>query len=316
MQKKFIILIQLTILSFLANTIIAQQVTVTENGEEITDYGNVISFYDPFTDDLTIRSKHFRIQSKTVNGDIFRLMPVFSGKRECDIGFCGDFSIRIILEGSSIIDFFGMSDRSFFEEIFLSTYPILFDENRDEISVDQLSYDEMGEMLRKAVIEYSDSTAIDVDLYEEQFMSLKNSEVTKIRIEGTVIDLGDEIKSEFSRIEEILKEYSGQDVNESKERNKVITSSPYELKWEGNIARDPLVQPLPENASNSEGVISVRFQVKPDGTVGLIIPLKKMNPELEKEIQRTLKDWEFSKLPSGVPQQDQWGTITFRVLFD
>jgi len=92
-------------------------------------------------------------------------------------------------------------------------------------------------------------------------------------------------------------------------------SAPYELKWEGNIERDPMVQPLPVNTANSEGVISVRFQVKPDGSVGLIIPLKKMNPELEKEVQKTLRSWKFSKLPSGVPQQAQWGTITFRFVF-
>ncbi len=92
-------------------------------------------------------------------------------------------------------------------------------------------------------------------------------------------------------------------------------SAPYELKWEGDLERDPMVQPLPENTANTEGVISVRFQVKPDGSVGLIIPLKKMNPELEKEVKRTLRSWKFSKLPSGVPQQAQWGTITFRFVF-
>ncbi len=92
-------------------------------------------------------------------------------------------------------------------------------------------------------------------------------------------------------------------------------SAPYELKWDGSIERDPMVQPLPENTANTEGVISVKFQVKPDGSVGLIIPLKKMNPELEKEVQRTLRSWKFSKLPSGVPQQAQWGTITFRFVF-
>tara|TARA_R110002124_G_scaffold221839_1_gene387305 strand:+ start:25879 stop:26700 length:822 start_codon:yes stop_codon:yes gene_type:complete len=92
-------------------------------------------------------------------------------------------------------------------------------------------------------------------------------------------------------------------------------SAPYELKWEGNLERDPMVQPLPQNTANTEGVISVKFQVKPDGSVGLIIPLKKMNPELEKEVQRTLRSWKFSKLPSGAPQQVQWGTITFRFVF-
>lgn len=93
-------------------------------------------------------------------------------------------------------------------------------------------------------------------------------------------------------------------------------TSPYELKWEGEIDRSPMVQPLPENNSNTEGVITVRFEVRPDGTVGRIIPIKKMNPELEREVMSTLRTWRFSRLPGGVPQQTQWGTITFRFVFD
>lgn len=93
-------------------------------------------------------------------------------------------------------------------------------------------------------------------------------------------------------------------------------TSPYELSWEGDLDRSPMVQPLPENASNTEAVITVRFEVRPDGTVGRIIPLKKMNPELEREVMSTLRTWRFSRLPNRVPQQAQWGTITFRFVFD
>ncbi|SMO51693.1 TonB family protein [Gracilimonas mengyeensis] len=93
-------------------------------------------------------------------------------------------------------------------------------------------------------------------------------------------------------------------------------SSPYELKWEGEIDRSPMVQPLPQNSANTEAVITVRFEVRPDGTVGRIIPLRKMNPELEREVMSTLRSWRFSRLPGGVPQQTQWGTITFRFVFD
>ncbi len=93
-------------------------------------------------------------------------------------------------------------------------------------------------------------------------------------------------------------------------------TSPYELKWEGEINRDPMVQPLPSNTTNTEGVITVRFEVRPNGTVGRIIPIKKMNPELEREVMSTLRTWKFSRLPSGVPQQTQWGTITFRFVFN
>lgn len=93
-------------------------------------------------------------------------------------------------------------------------------------------------------------------------------------------------------------------------------TSPYELKWEGDIERAPMVQPLPSNNANTEAVITVRFEVRPNGTVGRIIPLRKMNPELEAEVMKTLRTWRFSRLPSGVPQQAQWGTITFRFVFD
>ncbi|HEX6982955.1 MAG TPA: TonB family protein [Balneolaceae bacterium] len=93
-------------------------------------------------------------------------------------------------------------------------------------------------------------------------------------------------------------------------------SSPYELTWEGNIERAPMVQPLPDNIAGTEATITIRFEVKPNGTLGRIIPLKKMNPELEREVMQTLRNWRFSRLPSGVPQQSQWGTITFRFVLE
>ncbi|MFO7845188.1 MAG: TonB family protein [Balneolaceae bacterium] len=93
-------------------------------------------------------------------------------------------------------------------------------------------------------------------------------------------------------------------------------SSPYELNWEGDLDRSPMVQPLPSNPTNEEAVITVRFEVKPNGSLGRVYPLRKMNPELEREVMRTLRSWRFSRLPSGVPQEPQWGTITFRFVLD
>ncbi len=98
--------------------------------------------------------------------------------------------------------------------------------------------------------------------------------------------------------------------------NEQDKSAPYELKWEGDIERSPMVQPLPNNTTDSEATITIRFEVKPNGTLGRIIPLKKMNPELEREVMKTLRSWRFSRLPSGVPQQSQWGTITFRFVLE
>ncbi len=93
-------------------------------------------------------------------------------------------------------------------------------------------------------------------------------------------------------------------------------SSPYDLRWEGDLDRTPMVQPLPENTQDVEAVITVRFEVFPNGAIGRIIPLIKMNPELEREVMSTLRNWRFSRLPSGVPQEPQWGTITFRFVMN
>lgn len=93
-------------------------------------------------------------------------------------------------------------------------------------------------------------------------------------------------------------------------------SAPYNLEWDGELDRSPMVQPLPTNPTNEEAVITVRFEVNPDGSLGRVFPLRKMNPELEREVMRTLRSWRFSRLPSGVPQEAQWGTITFRFVLD
>jgi TonB family protein len=93
-------------------------------------------------------------------------------------------------------------------------------------------------------------------------------------------------------------------------------SSPYNLQWEGELDRSPMIQPLPENTANTEATITVRFEVSPDGSVRRIIPVTKMNPELEREVMSTLRSWRFSRLPAGAPQESQWGIITFRFVFD
>lgn len=89
-------------------------------------------------------------------------------------------------------------------------------------------------------------------------------------------------------------------------------SAPFSLEWEGDIVRAPLQQPLPNYSEEVEAVISVRFQVMPDGRVNQIVPLRKMSSSLEKEVLSTIRTWRFARLPSGVPQEPQWGTITFR----
>jgi TonB family protein len=77
-----------------------------------------------------------------------------------------------------------------------------------------------------------------------------------------------------------------------------------------------LVQPLPNYQVEVEAVITVRFEVRPDGSVGRIQPIRRSNPELESEITRTLRSWKFSRLPNNTPQESQFGVITFRFVLN
>jgi outer membrane biosynthesis protein TonB len=95
-----------------------------------------------------------------------------------------------------------------------------------------------------------------------------------------------------------------------------VRAAPYQLEWEGNIQRSPLVQPLPSYPVEAEAVITIRFEVRPDGTVGRIQPIRRMNPELEAEVTRTLRSWRFSRLPANAPQDSQFGVITFRFVLN
>jgi len=82
------------------------------------------------------------------------------------------------------------------------------------------------------------------------------------------------------------------------------------------LGRDPRVQPLPVNRTNTDATITIRFEVNPDGSIGRTLPIQRMNPELEREVMRTLRNWRFNPLPSRVPQEAQWGTITFRFVVE
>ncbi len=122
---------------------------------------------------------------------------------------------------------------------------------------------------------------------------------------GSIIQPGAQTGGDVKGLKGDVKADQGTGTSEKK-------SAPYELKWEGDIQRTPIIRPLPDYTVDVEAVITARFEVMPDGSVGRMIPLKKMNPELEQEVFKTLRSWRFNPLPPGVPQSPQWGTITFR----
>jgi TonB family protein len=94
------------------------------------------------------------------------------------------------------------------------------------------------------------------------------------------------------------------------------SAAPYNLEWEGDISRNPRSNPLPEYTADVEAVVTVRFAVRPDGTVENVTPLRRTDPDLEREVMRTIREWRFNRLPSGVPQETQYGVITFRFVLE
>ena len=150
-----------------------------------------------------------------------------------------------------------------------------------------------------------------------QWSQIATSTSARFRINGTVFSVDDEVKKLMNKSTQTVKDLVYSEIELEEKTNSIIdqASGPYELQWEGDIERATMAQPLPTNVANAEAVVTVRFEVHPNGTVGRIIPLRKMNAELETEVLRTLRSWRFARLPTDVPQQPQWGTITFRFAY-
>lgn len=96
-----------------------------------------------------------------------------------------------------------------------------------------------------------------------------------------------------------------------------VRASPIDLVWDGDFERESITQPLPSNEFGVDAIITVRFEVRPDGTINRVVPVRRSGqPELERVVMRTVQTWQFRSLPSSVPQESQWGTVTFRFVMN
>ncbi|HPI72043.1 MAG TPA: hypothetical protein PK843_14555 [bacterium] len=84
---------------------------------------------------------------------------------------------------------------------------------------------------------------------------------------------------------------------------------------EGDAAqRTILHQVIPEYPSGlqKEEVLKIRFTLLADGRIGLMIPMRKGDPTLEKITLDALRQWRFNALPASAEQKSVTGIITFR----
>jgi len=188
-------------------------------------------------------------------------------------------------------------------------FPLLADEERISVSAEVIkesSNDSVYQILA-------------FDLLESEWNTIRSADKVRYRVSGSVKDISAETLNHMTKISNKVSQLESEKESESTvntESEATERSSPIEISWEGGIDRVPIVSPSPVNTSNSEGVITVRIEVMPGGSVGRVIPRRKFNPELEREVMKTLRTWRFSSLPAEVPQNAQWATVTFRFVIE
>jgi len=77
--------------------------------------------------------------------------------------------------------------------------------------------------------------------------------------------------------------------------------------------REIIFQPNPPKVDiHVEGDVVLKFWILPDGTVGRVIPLKKVDAQLEQAAINYIQKWRFAPLPGNVPQEEEWGIIPIK----
>jgi len=301
---KPIVMSLLTITMLFYGTVLAQDQIRSDDGIIITKKGDVTVSYDEFTGEYIIGVTDTTLFSSLDKnfGEERRsyLIPFFGGGLY-DNNLAEFTGTARWSDGFNIILMREEPENNFFEKQGSKQIPFLIDGKRVSKTANYLK----GPSIEITQIAFNSS----------EWENIIKSENSRYRISGQVFTIDQNSKN---LMEQILSEH--QRIQSEKdndiEEQKTTLSSPYDLRWEGDFDRSPMVQPLPENVSDVEAVITVRFEVFPDGSIGRIIPLRQMNTELGREVMQTLRSWRFSSLPSGVPQEPQWGTITFRFVYD
>jgi outer membrane biosynthesis protein TonB len=84
------------------------------------------------------------------------------------------------------------------------------------------------------------------------------------------------------------------------------------IEWKGKPRKTIDQPPLPKISSKIEGDVQIKFWVDRDGRVSQMIPMKKLDAELESIAFGYLKKWRFESLPPGKDYL-QWGIITVKI---
>jgi protein TonB len=87
----------------------------------------------------------------------------------------------------------------------------------------------------------------------------------------------------------------------------------FDIDWGGQGTRRIYSYILPDypEGVNKEIDIRLKFSIRPDGTVGTILPLTKADTRLENAAINSLRQWRFESLSPGQKQMEQAAVIVF-----
>jgi hypothetical protein len=300
---KSIVLSLLFISLFFVVSVSSQDQIQIDTGIIVTENGDVTVFYDEFTGKYAISVRDSSLLSNLYKGHEAShksyIIPFYGGNIYDENlaestwieRWSDDIIIVLIREEPEVF---------FFEEKGNKQIPFLIDENR----ITKSAY-----YHKKATKEI-----IEIIFTPSEWENVIRSDNSRFRITGQVFTIDQNSKN---LMDQILREH--QNIQSEKtiyDKQETIRSAPFQIEWEGDIYRAPIVQPLPNYEAQTETVISVRFEVRPDGTVGRIQPIIKSEPGIEREVLRTLRTWRFSRLPTNMPQENQFATVTFRFVLE
>ncbi|MEO8399056.1 MAG: energy transducer TonB [Ignavibacteriaceae bacterium] len=133
--------------------------------------------------------------------------------------------------------------------------------------------------------------------------------------DNTIITPADKSKDKSKESKTETKETTNSNVTTEGQGNKAEGegSFGYDIDWGGQGTRRIYGFSLPAYPEGVEKEIDIklRFTIKPDGTVGTVIPLTKADTKLENAAINSLRQWRFEPLSPLQKQTEQMAVIVF-----
>ena len=148
---------------------------------------------------------------------------------------------------------------------------------------------------------------------EEETVDVPKSEVIAPQKSTTKAEKPDEKPQEAKEVVRplgsgALTKDDGADTGDEGKSNQEKASAPYQIE---GLNREAVNTPLPVYVADRDVRMTVRIEVDPRGNVTSVIPVRRGDPDQDRQVMQVIRQWRFNALPSNAPQVSQSGTVTF-----